>query len=91
MTTGRFSRVLAGFIWRWRRILSGILVIGAVLFAPSANITDIDNDISAWFSREDPVYRDYERFRADRRHLTCRSLSAGRQPGDRDDRRGDAT
>jgi len=59
MTTGRFSRVLAGFIWRWRRILSGILVIGAVLFAPSANITDIDNDISAWFSREDPVYRDY--------------------------------
>src|SRR5688500_14513658 len=65
MTTGRFSRVLAGFIWRWRRILSGILVIGAVLFAPSANITDIDNDISAWFSREDPVYRDYERFRAE--------------------------
>ena len=65
MTTGRFSRALAEFIWRWRRILSGILVIGAVLFAPSANITDIDNDISAWFSREDPVYRDYERFRAE--------------------------
>ena len=27
------------------------------------NITNIDNDITAWFSRDDPVYRDYERFR----------------------------
>ena len=27
------------------------------------NITRIDNDITAWFSKEDPVYRDYERFR----------------------------
>ena len=65
MTTGRFSRVLAGFIWRRRKILSAILLIGAALFIPSANITNIDNDISAWFSREDPVYRDYERFRAE--------------------------
>src|SRR5204863_4964198 len=24
-----------------------------------------DNDITAWFSKEDPVYRDYERFRAE--------------------------
>ena len=23
----------------------------------------IDNDITAWFSREDPVFQDYERFR----------------------------
>ena len=35
----------------------------AVAFAPRANITQIDNDISAWFGADDPVYRDYERFR----------------------------
>ena len=32
-------------------------------FAPRANITHIDNDITAWFAKDDPVYRDYERFR----------------------------
>ena len=65
MSTGRFSKALAAFIWRWRLHLSAFLILGAVLSIPSANITDIDNDISAWFSREDPVYRDYERFRAE--------------------------
>ena len=63
MTTGRFSRALAEIIWRWRKALSAVLVAGAVLSVPSANVTNIDNDITAWFSREDPVYRDYERFR----------------------------
>ena len=43
--------------------LSAFLVIGALFCAPRANITHIDNDITAWFSKEDPVYRDYERFR----------------------------
>jgi predicted RND superfamily exporter protein len=38
-------------------------VIVAVAFAPRANITHIDNDITAWFAKDDPVYRDYERFR----------------------------
>jgi predicted RND superfamily exporter protein len=38
-------------------------VLGALLLAPLANITEIDNDITAWFSKEDPVYQDYERFR----------------------------
>ena len=63
MTTGRFSKVLAEFIWRWRVALSVFLVVGALFCAPSANITHIDNDITAWFSKTDPVYRDYERFR----------------------------
>ena len=30
---------------------------------PRADITHIDNDITAWFSKTDPVYQDYERFR----------------------------
>jgi len=57
------SRRLADVLWRWRYLLSGLIVATAVAFAPYANITHIDNDISAWFSKDDPVYRDYERFR----------------------------
>jgi predicted RND superfamily exporter protein len=57
------SLALAAFIYRWRFLLSGLIVVGALLLSPRANITHIDNDITAWFSRDDPVYRDYERFR----------------------------
>ncbi len=57
------SRWLAEFIYRWRFQLSGLIILGALLSIPSANITDIDNDITSWFSREDQVYKDYERFR----------------------------
>ena len=63
MSTSRVSAVVAALIWRWRLPMSAFLVLGAVLCVPSANITHIDNDITAWFSKEDPVYRDYERFR----------------------------
>jgi predicted RND superfamily exporter protein len=59
------SRTLAGVIYRWRFILSVFIVLGAFALAPRANITAIDNDITAWFSKQDPVYRDYERFRAE--------------------------
>jgi len=59
------SQVLAGWIYRWRIPLSVIIVVGALVQAPRANITEIDNDITAWFSKDDPVYRDYERFRAE--------------------------
>ncbi|HJT98360.1 MAG TPA: MMPL family transporter, partial [Rhodanobacteraceae bacterium] len=38
-------------------------MLGAFALSPRANITVIDNDVTAWFSRDDPVYRDYERFR----------------------------
>ena len=54
---------LADFLWRWRFPLTAFIVICAVAFAPRANIRQIDNDISAWFGADDPVYRDYERFR----------------------------
>ena len=57
--TARFADLL----WRLRWILSSAIVVGAVALAPRANITQIDNDITAWFSRDDPVYREYERFR----------------------------
>jgi predicted RND superfamily exporter protein len=59
------SHALAGWIYRWRFPLSLFIVIGALALAPRANITHIDNDITAWFSKDDPVYRDYERFRAE--------------------------
>jgi predicted RND superfamily exporter protein len=59
------SDVLASWIYRWRIPLSIFIVLGALAQAPLANITEIDNDITAWFSKDDPVYRDYERFRAE--------------------------
>ena len=59
------SLALAGMIYRWRFVLSAFIVLGAFALAPRANIAAIDNDITAWFSKEDPVYKDYERFRAE--------------------------
>ena len=59
------SRVLARVIYRWRYPLCAFIVLGAIVLAPRANITHIDNDVTAWFSKDDPVYRDYERFRTE--------------------------
>jgi len=53
---------VARFIYRWRRWLTGFIVLGALVLSPRAQIQNIDNDLTAWFSREDPVYQDYERF-----------------------------
>ena len=63
MSDRRFADALADFIWRWRLPLSIFLVVGALALSPRANVTRIDNDITAWFSKDDPVYKDYERFR----------------------------
>jgi predicted RND superfamily exporter protein len=57
------SRVVAAIIYRARIPLSLFIIVGALALAPRANIAHIDNDITAWFSKDDPVYRDYERFR----------------------------
>ncbi|MBK5297415.1 MAG: MMPL family transporter [Vicinamibacteria bacterium] len=54
---------LAPWIFRWRRWLTGLVVLGAVVAAPSADFTTLDNDMTAWFSKQDPVYVEYERFR----------------------------
>lgn len=55
----------AELIYRFRLPLSALILLGALAFAPLADITRIDNDITAWFSKEDPVYKDYERFRSE--------------------------
>ena len=57
------SLKIARFIYRWRLILTAFIVIGAIVLAPRAHIQTIDNDLTAWFSADDPVYRDYVRFR----------------------------
>jgi predicted RND superfamily exporter protein len=56
------SRAIAEFVHRRRALLVTIILAGAVVLAPRANITRIDNDLTAWFSREDPVYQQYQRF-----------------------------
>src|SRR5258706_14010876 len=56
------SAWLAEILWRWRYAMSAVIVLVALAFAPRANITHIANDITAWFAKDDPVYRDYERF-----------------------------
>ena len=59
------SHTLAAVLYRWRRVLCTFIVAGAVVLAPRANITKIDNDLTAWFSPSDPVYQEYERFRTE--------------------------
>jgi len=59
------SQALAGWIYRWRIPLSIFIVLDALVQVPRANITEMDNDITAWFSKDDPVYRDYERYRTE--------------------------
>jgi len=57
------SRAFADVIYRWRWPLTWLVLLGTVAVAPRVNLTDIDNDLTAWFSSRDPVYREYERFR----------------------------
>jgi len=56
---------LAAFLYRWRVPLSTAFIAGAVALSPRVNVTKVDNDLSAWFSRGDPIYQDYDRFRAE--------------------------
>jgi len=57
------SSRLAEILYRYRFVTTAVTIIGALVFAPSVNLTKIDNDLSAWISGADPVYQDYERFR----------------------------
>ncbi len=57
------SAALAEWLYRWRLWLSAGILIGAVLLAPLANFTAIDNELTAWFAPDDPVYQRYERLR----------------------------
>jgi uncharacterized protein len=53
----------ADFLYRFRHPLAAAIVLAAIAFAPRVDLTTIDNDISAWISKNDPDYRTYERFR----------------------------
>ncbi len=57
------SIAIADRLYRWRLWLSALILIGAVVLAPRANFTAIDNELTAWFSLDDPVYQRYERLR----------------------------
>jgi predicted RND superfamily exporter protein len=54
---------IAALTYRFRYLLSALIVIGAIFFAPRVSLTNIDNEISMWVSKDDPVYQTYERFR----------------------------
>jgi predicted RND superfamily exporter protein len=57
------SAGLARLLFRLRIPLSAIIVLGALALAPTMNVTEIDNDLTMWVSKTDPVYQTYERFR----------------------------
>jgi uncharacterized protein len=57
------SARLADLIYRFRLRLCAVIAIGFLGMLPLTNVTAIDNDISMWISRDDPIYRTYERFR----------------------------
>ena len=57
------SRWVAELVFRLRFPLCAVIVLGFFYFAPSTNFTEIDNDLTMWVSKTDPVYVTYERFR----------------------------
>jgi uncharacterized protein len=57
------STWLADVIFKFRYPLCAVIVLGALYFAPKTNITEIDNEITMWISKDDPIYQTYERFR----------------------------
>lgn len=57
------SAALARVIWRFRYLLCLIIAAGAIAFAPRVSQITIDNDLTSWFSPDDPSYQQYERFR----------------------------
>jgi predicted RND superfamily exporter protein len=57
------SARIAEFTYRFRRPLVAVILLGALAMLPRINITSIDNDLTAWFSRQDPIYQEYEKFR----------------------------
>ncbi len=54
---------IADLIFRFRYVSAGLIVLGFLFLLPRTNFTDIDNELSMWISKEDPVFQQYERFR----------------------------
>ena len=59
------SARVAAFVFRFRLALCAAIVAGFLALLPSVNLTEIDNDISMWISKDDPIHQTYERFRAE--------------------------
>ena len=59
------SARVAAFVFRFRIVLSAAIVAGFFALLPLVNLTEIDNDISMWISKDDPIHQTYERFRAE--------------------------
>jgi uncharacterized protein len=57
------SSWVADVLYRWRFVTFAFVIAGAALSVPHADLTRIDNDLTAWVSETDPTYIDYERFR----------------------------
>ena len=57
------SARLARMLYRWRWPLTVLVLAGAVVCAGSANLNNINNDLSAWVAKDSPEYVEYERFR----------------------------
>jgi len=53
---------LARAIYRWRLILSGLILAAAAVLATQANVVTINNDLSAWVAKDTREYQTYERF-----------------------------
>jgi len=53
---------LARAIFRWRLPLSGVIIAAALALATQADVVTINNDLSAWVSRDTREYQTYERF-----------------------------
>ena len=53
---------LARAIFRWRLPLSGAIIAAALALATQADVVTINNDLSAWVSRDTREYQTYERF-----------------------------
>jgi hypothetical protein len=59
------SARIADFAFRFRLPLCGVILLGFFVFLPKTNFTEIDNDLTMWVAKTDPVYVDYERFRTE--------------------------
>jgi predicted RND superfamily exporter protein len=57
------SAWVADVVFRFRWPFFAIIVAGFLVFAPKTNFTEIDNDLTMWVSKTDPVYVTYDAFR----------------------------
>ncbi len=57
------TRSIAELTFRFRYPLCAVILAGFVVLLPKTNFTQIDNDISMWISKDDPVFQTYEHFR----------------------------